>query len=285
MPDKIGLDLDGKLIALITGFEINKIGKSYAVTIQTAIHTGTEIIRCGKMYRKIFTNGRARFQKFCTDFELLTYDTNKKLDLSQILGVYCIAEFMEDEGMISIIPASPEETNKYDANDLFADVEIQENNSELPELIKHYFLFPEIDMTNIKRTKLKGIITKVNIKSDRNNLCEDTACLDIDVVNGGSLRKYQYYINRIDTDGKHDLTVLLDYFDIPYDHEPIYVDDLVNEICSVTLYEASSGRIYINSVEPCMFNSNSEEKQYKLFFNAYNKFLKQDLQGLDFTEL
>lgn len=285
MPEKITLDLDGKFIALITGFEINKIGKHYAVTIQTAVHTGTEIVHCNKLYPKIFTNGRDRFQSFCTDFELQSYDTDKELDLSQILGVYCMTEFMEDEGMISITPASPEEIDESDAENLFADVEIQENNSELPKLIKHYCFFPEIDMTNARHNKLTGIITKIKIMPNRNNLCEETLCFYINVINGGRCKEYQYYINSIDTDGKHALQELCDYFDVTYNYDLDYIEDLINEICSVTLYEASSGRTYINSVEPCIFNSEPEEKQYRLFLHSYIRYLKMPDKIHDFTEL
>lgn len=285
MQEKLRSIIEGKFIAVITGFKVNKIKKHYAVEIKIAVHTGTEIMSFSKLYSKIFTNGRARFQEICTDFELLPYDTNKEFDLSKILGVYCITEFKEDEGMISITPATPKEVIEYDPDSLFADVQIQEDTPELPELIKHYCFFPEIDTTNPRPTKLTGIITNINLMHDKNNRCEDTLCFDISVVDGGRCKKYQYYINRIDTDGKHDLTVLLDYFDIPYNYELSYLGDLIYQMCSVTLYEASSGRIYVSSVEPCIFNNKSKEKQYNIFLNSYINYLEKPDEIYDFTEL
>lgn len=277
---------EGKFIGLITKIETEKKNEHYSVIISVTIWDSQNFDTFKKEYKKIFTNGRAAFQQFCEDFELIAESGDDyKLDLENVAGCFCYASFNPYNGFEKIIPAEKNKTGNLDPDKIFKDIPVYNEIKNLPACIKNYRFFLRCEKGYENEIEYPGIIRSCRIMPDRNNCNYETLCITVSVLNGCQIKNFCYYLNGINEYSSYDYFLLAEDFGIIDDDNNVDIYALTGNLCLVEIYEATTGRKYIRSIKPFCSDDKYEEKQYQLWAKAYNRYLTQNELGIEFDEM
>ena len=272
----------GKYTGVITDIQfLKKRRGTVIVTIAVYIRNKVEYYR--KSYRNIFENGRSAFQDFCMNFG--AFDDNYLLHTEDIPGYICSVHFDNDGDIIKIESESDIVLNSLDTDRIFKDIEI--NDFEPSALLKVYYCFPYNLNGYEDNFGYLGFIKDITVYPDKTDPTDETLRLHITVLNGGRMRTFSFYLNKVYSYGMEKLYELLDAFDIEYDGYSDLKKVLEKAkygMSVVTLYTASTGNQYVSDIFPCEYDDQYEEEQHRIFLQAYCNYLKSN-DPHEFAEL
>ncbi len=271
--------LDGEYVGIITSLKADKLDGLFAVRVTVAVWTGRKVEVHHKCYKRIFRNGRAAFQGFIRDFDLTTEDNGlERVDLSLALGCYCIAEFDVEQGFVSLTPVYDDDDIDLTREGKYLDkLRISQTVDSLPNVVKNYTCFPYNENGYQPEYGYFGFVVDYKVYRDRWNLDDETVRLKVAVVNGGHVREFDYYFNRIHSDGKHDFDVFCDIYDLADDFEQI-----IGIPFETRLYETYKGKNYVFTLDPYYTD---QKKQIDWFMDSYYRYWQNPHPGYTFDEI
>lgn len=254
-----------EIFGMIHKIFFTKENKSYVVNIQFATEgEDAPHLRTVK-YRKIFTEGRYAFQKFCKDFGAVMDDDS--VDLSKVPGKLCVAEYNPESQSFQLrhVPDSEApEWREYFRNLIIPGLE------SVPSIIENYLYLPKYQGKELLQAELLGFITGYNVAPDQWDSGDDTICFNVVAFNGTSPMKTRYYLNRIYGEGSDTYQYFGKKFDILDEYNDIFPDEILFIPCVVSLKKLK-GNLYVSTIDPIEFENKYYERQAELLINWYRK--------------
>lgn len=247
------------------------------VYIHLAVLIDEKAVNYSKIYKNVFTNGRYKFQQLCDEFELFVdEDGNElsKLDLNPIIGCECYVISDYISGITSIHAGFDEMLADYEVKEYFGEVEFNINPEIPPFSLMNYRYFPYNPDGFECGFEYLGFITDIELFEDKNTPDEDTLRFHVAVINGGIVKRFDYYINKIYSYGDSDIRILCENFETEYNEfEDLYL--IQGKMATVELYTAKSGKTYVSSIGTYTGDKH-EKSQHKKFISAYLDYLNSD---------
>lgn len=255
------------------------------VIVRTYVDMDGEVKDYNVKFKNIFEKGRKDFQNFCNAFDLFVILENEygdyeyELDLDEALGRFCV--LLIDENRLELYSGIGDGVSEKELYRKLKNVNVSETVDNVPMIIKKYFPFPYIGEDNYSDNEYLGFVMNIESFKDRNEPTDKTLRIMVKVFNGGKVRTFYYYINRIFSEGEHELQKFFDTFDTDYStfiNEPKKVLKRMNKTpLIVSLYKSSiSGKIYVSSLEPFYYCNEYEKEQFKRFAASYRKYLESE---------
>ena len=270
---------DGKYTAIITDVKIKNNVRNYIVEFCYAYCNEGTLQNGRYQFNHVFTNKRGHFQEFCEGLGLFDEQTHQ-LDLSKALGTYCIVDFNTQDYELTIRPALERDMRRERNLSILNSASIADTIEDIPEMIQNYYYFLSYPKKEIPYVTHFGCITGYDFFPDKDNPDDETLRLDVAIFNGGYPKHFQYYLNRINTDGHDNFIEFCENFDITDKKNNIYLDDVLFIPCSVKLYPARSGKVYVSEAVPLSVENKYHQKQLYLMCYAYHNYLNSNLYDM-----
>ncbi len=276
--------IEGEYIGIITALNAYKSDGVIGVSVTVAVWTGKMVESYRKYYNSIFRNGRAEFQRFIRDFELVTEDDGTdQVDLSLALGCYCVAEFDRECGLVALSPVYNDDSIDLSQEGRYLDkLRISETVDNLPDIVKDYTCLPYNEEGYEARFGYFGFVVDYKVYRDRQNPDDETVRLIVAVVNGGYVREFDYYFNRIHSTNQYEFDVFCQLYDLVEADGEVNLERIVGVPFEVRLYETRAGKQYVFTLDPYY---TSQIKQINWFMASYIKYRKAPHPGYTFEEV
>lgn len=253
---------------------ITKISVPQEETIRSTVcvhfaywHEGeNKICHATAQYKSIYTNRKHQFQEFCEFFDLFE---NGQLDLTKAVGSICYVTFHPTYGM-QLYPINDDAREIFpyvdEVTEEFEKLEYTKEIEHLPNLLKNYWYIPDYNEYDLLHHRLFGFITDVKIIPLENY--DEKTIFTVTIFSGGKPVTYNYYINSIIHYKYESLLYMLN----AVENQTLYPEKTRFIPLDVWLYEAHSGKIYVNNVRRATYQSEEQKKQALMLASAYKKY-------------